>query len=296
MLDKHAVWFNSVDLHSFQTEVEVLFDLGHFISSSFPDFSEECRKEVIKECVTPGATAFKLATASLQRFSNLTPDAWFGPKTKAAVKERFCPLPDIQPAGALSRWSFNDLSVWHDMQSLSGFDEEQLYMQACNMWGNPHTPLTFKWWKSNADPKPNLFAHARRIDGPGKILAWHELPPPNASRNVQLEGRFDTGEAWQQLWQLLSTMAHEIGHGLGLHHSPNPTDLMYHSINGTREPAAGDIAAIQRLYGKGIVIPPPDDPPDDPPPDDDDVELVSRTLLGVTKDGRDLIVEYKLEK
>lgn len=293
MLDKHAVWFNSVDLHSFRTEIEVLFDLGHFLSSSFPDFSEECRKEVIRECTTPSTIAFKMATASLQRFSNLKPDSWFGPLTRKAVSSRFCPLPDIQPAGARSRWSFNDLTVWHDMESLSDFDEVELYMDACNMWAK-HTPLTFKWWKSNADPKPNLFAHARRIDGPGKILAWHELPPPEATRNVQLEGRFDTGELWRVLWQLLSTMGHEIGHGLGLHHSSNPADLMYHSINGTKEPAAGDIAAIQQLYGKGTLPPPPPPPPEKPP--DADVELVSRTLLGVTKDGRDLIVEYKLEK
>ena len=290
MDNRQAIWFNTVDLTEFSNKVEVMFELGHFISSSYPDFSEQTKRNVLNDCRHQSCVLFQEATLSLQKYSNLKQDAAFGPLTVKSVNNRFCPLSDRQAAGRESKWSFNDLTVWHDMQDLSDFDEVEFYMQACNEWAKV-TPLTFKFWQDETDRKPNLFAHARRIDGPGKVLAWQQLPPPNASRNVQLEGRYDTSEAWAVSWQLLSTMIHEIGHGLGLVHSNNPGDIMYHTINGTRVPASGDIRAIRNLYG---IAAPPEPPPVDPPPTSG-VELVSRTLLGVTKDGRDLIVEYKLE-
>lgn len=287
---KNAAWFNTVELDDFQNQVDVLFDLGHFIGSSFPDFSDECRKTVLKECRRGSTSLFLMATRSLQEHSGLKTDSQFGPKTVASVKARFCPLADIQPAGSNSKWSFNDLTVWHDMQSLSAHDEVAAAMTALNMWAK-YTPLTFKFWQSNSDPKPNFYAHARRIDGPGGVLAWHQLPPNNAGRNVQLEGRFDTGEAWRELWFLIATLCHEYGHGLGLRHSRTTSDIMYHTMNGTREPAAGDIAAIRALYGKGTGGTPGPDP--DP---DKIVEIVSRQLLGRTEDGRDLFVQHTLEK
>lgn len=286
-----AIWFKGVNLHEFDNKVEMLFYLGHAIGSSFPDTSEECKKAFVDECKDDGSLPFQQATISLQKFSNLKTDADFGPITRRSVKDRFCPLPDIVPeaANGSSYWGFHDLTVWHDMDSLSPHDEKEVYMDACNMWAK-YTPLTFTWWTSDAVAKANLFAHARRIDGAGGVLAWHYLPPRNAGRNVQLEGRFDTGDNWTALWKLLSTIIHEVGHGLGLRHSKNPRDIMFATINGTKEPAAGDIAAIRAIYGRGNGEP---FPPSPPPVAD---ELVSSKVLGKIKDGRYLVVEHSLRK
>lgn len=286
-----ATWFKTVDLDDFHNRVEMLFYLGHAVSSSFPNFSDECKKAFVDECsCNKNGEVYQQATISLQKFSDLRPDAYFGKVTRKSVKNRFCPLPDIQSEAAQGRsyWGFHDLTVWHDMESLSDFDEKELYMQACNMWAE-HTPLRFKFWENDNDFKPNVYAHARRIDGPGKILAWSRTPPANAGRNVQLEQRYDTSEAWRVLWQLLSTMAHEVGHVLGLDHSKNPLDLMYHTINGTKKPAPGDIAAIRAIYGRGNGDPIPDPEPDL------GVEVVSVQQLGTLKDGRKLVIEYRLE-
>jgi len=144
------------------------------------------------------------------------------------------------------------------------------------------------WWVNDAVGKPNIYAHARRIDGPGKTLAWSYKPSRNANRNEQIEQRYDKRENWTELWRLISTMCHELLHAVGLDHSSNPTDLMYHTINGIREPAVGDIAAMRVIYGSGSDS--------DNGNGDFYDELVSSKVLGRVKDGRYLVVEHSLRK
>jgi len=231
----YASWFKKIDTDNHDEVVDVLTYLGHNTTGNF-----------------------EAATASFQAYSGVKVDGDFGPVTATALKSRYCACPDILPAGAPSKWGFNDLTVWHDMQSLSDLDEVELYMEALSMW-SAVTPLTFTWWAQGNSAKVNIFEHARRIDGSGKILAWSELPPANAGRNVQLEQRFDTSESWPRNL-LLPTMAHELGHALGLGHLQDPDALMYPYMNGTQKPAAPDIRAIQELYGSSGPDPKPPPP------------------------------------
>jgi len=231
----YATWFKKIDTDNHDELVDVLTYLGHYTTGNF-----------------------EAATASFQSYSGVKVDGNFGPATSEALKSRYCACPDILQAGGVSRWGIKNITVWHDMEALSSLNEQNLYMNALAMWAK-HTPLKFKWWEPGDPDKVNIFAHARRIDGSGKILAWSELPPPDASASVQLEQRYDTSEQWPENL-LLPTMAHELGHALGLGHIQQPEALMYPYMNGTQEPAAPDIAAIQALY-------PGSEPEPEPKPD-----------------------------
>lgn len=67
-----------------------------------------------------------------------------------------------------------------------------------------------------------------------------------------------------------STMAHEIGHGIGLDHTPDTTALMYFSetgacFSGPIPLAADDLAGLFTIYPTGAAPPMPPAPPAGPP-------------------------------
>lgn len=226
-------WFKKINVDNHDEVVDALKYLGHWNGDD-------------------SAKSFCAATASFQSYSNVKVDGDFGYATGIALKGRFCACPDILPAGN-NKWHINDLIVWHDMEDRLMGDEQEMYMEACDMWSQV-CPLTFKWWHTDIQRKVNIFAHARRIDGSGKILAWSQLVS-SGNANTQLEQRYDNSENWTRNL-LLPTKAHEIGHALGLGHSQDPNALMYPSMNGTQKPGRWDIQAIQAKYGT------PTDPPD----------------------------------
>jgi hypothetical protein len=71
---------------------------------------------------------------------------------------------------------------------------------------------------------------------------------------------FDDSEDWQvgSGVDLFTVALHETGHALGLGHSDQPGDVMYPYYRMVTGLAAGDIAAIQAVYGTtpGFVTPP----------------------------------------
>ncbi|MBN3309047.1 MMP28 protein, partial [Amia calva] len=88
------------------------------------------------------------------------------------------------------------------------------------------------------------------FDGPGGALA-HAFFPCRGEAHFDLEERWTLGEGKGH--NLLVVLAHEIGHTLGLQHSPVRNALMspYYKRLGAA-PLLGwdDIAAVQQLYGK----------------------------------------------
>jgi hypothetical protein len=180
---------------------------------------------------------------------------------------------------AISQWDKTDLSYafTDGTPDLPGDEEDQIVAQAFGLWA-AQTPLTFTEITntSSADIVISWVrggqAEAEPFDGPGGVLAHASFPNPYDERQVILE--FDEDEDWvnsnTQDVDLLTVATHEIGHTLGLDHSPDPDAIMYASYSGPhRFLSDDDIAGIHAIYGVASAPnPAPQAPPVDvtPPP------------------------------
>lgn len=116
-----------------------------------------------------------------------------------------------------------------------------------------------------------------KIDGPGSVLADHQLPLGN---DVQLLGRFDRGEFWSSSRPVPpntvpfdTTFLHESCHGCGLPHTQVPNSLMNPFLNQSlTDLTAWEIEELKTRYGEPIAPPsgpvPPTTPPTAPSPVD----------------------------
>jgi hypothetical protein len=98
------------------------------------------------------------------------------------------------------------------------------------------------------------------IDGPGKVLAWSELPNGSDS---PLRQRYDTGEDWDDA-MALGVIAHEGGHALGLPHGPQGALLAPYFNRDVLKPQEWDRRQMVARYGPPRHTPPPPPSPTDP--------------------------------
>lgn len=117
--------------------------------------------------------------------------------------------------------------------------------------------------------KADFLVLARRIDGPGGILAEHELPPGD---DRTIRGWLDLKEQWTTA-MLLAVWTHELGHGLGLSHTNVANSLMNPFYNPSiSTPQKWDIESVRNLYGKAkpkevpADFPVPSNPTGEPAP------------------------------
>jgi Matrixin/Glucodextranase, domain B len=98
------------------------------------------------------------------------------------------------------------------------------------------------------------------FDGPGGALAHTFLPTSANAEPLAGDMHFDDDESWHigTSVDLFTVALHETGHALGLGHSDQPGDVMYPYYRFATGLAAGDISAVQAVYGStpGYVTPP----------------------------------------
>jgi hypothetical protein len=93
------------------------------------------------------------------------------------------------------------------------------------------------------------------FDGPGGVLAHCFYPPPVNAGAIAGDCHYDDDEKWVTPAvggvgiDVVTVMAHEIGHGLGLTHSTDPNALMYPFYSGRRAYLSYD--DISRIVAAG---------------------------------------------
>ncbi len=104
-----------------------------------------------------------------------------------------------------------------------------------------------------------------RVDGnPGITITFWELGVGgglgNAGIEINTSLAFRYGDTQSQpigTWDLVTVLAHEVGHRLGLDHSPDPSSIMYESLDNGRSirtlPTV-DIQAIRALDGPPNIV------------------------------------------
>lgn len=230
----------------------------------------------------------------------LTVDGKLGPKTFTALMNTpRCARPDhsLLRSGAITEsiWARKHLTYYVSRRDtdMSTARWDEILELAFDAWANV-SGLTFE--RVDTTNKAKLImsvgtGETHNFDGPGRVLAWAQLPP---TRNYdgQLLMRFDTNETWTEYGSgrgihLVNVATHEIGHMLGLDHSSVSTALMAPFYNARlKDPQQNDdVTRVQNFYGKGTGSPPiptPEPPPTPNPEPEPDVPAPSdlRALLG----------------
>jgi hypothetical protein len=250
-----------------------LFALGHFLDW-VPSLDYEAWQKVLKDVTSQDCTAFRDATASLQRYAGpdcrgreLLVDGRYGFMTASTHRGRFCGCPDRLPQRgpeAITRWVGGSIGVWTD-STYREFNPT-LYLEAAQWWSDI---CGIRFHQAASKAEADIWAAVRGIDGASNTLAWSYLPGHDqkvrsAGGRSQIEQRYDLEPMFADRQGVKEVADHEIGHAAGMEHSPSKNDIMsaYYSGNKFKHGATETKWMVQRY---GAVTP---DVPDEPDPGD----------------------------
>lgn len=217
----------------------------------------------------PQYTSGSEAVASLDlqtfNFAMLEYQALLGvPPSEDNAEVRFCLHPDRPPVrSGICKWGHSPIT-WHTEGGLNGVSAAD-FKATADMAYAKWAAVCGAVFKYIPNPKTaNLWLHAANLGGSGGVLADQQLPC-GASSTAQMEGRYDS-EFWRLPGSsvgripLLTTIVHEMGHGIGIDHGPQGC-IMAPTLNMMlQELQAWDIAEGRKRYGDpkpSAPVPPP---------------------------------------
>ncbi len=147
-----------------------------------------------------------------------------------------------------SRWALRSLRYWQQI-AYPGVDPAEISADYAEAWRRMTAVCGLTASPATSPGEANILAVSAPIDGPYNVLALSELPGTDAWASV-LHQTFDSAESELSKDQRIACMAHEIGHCLGLGHSPEGSgNLMDPILSSVGTPQAGDVAELQARYG-----------------------------------------------
>lgn len=208
--------------------------------------------------------ALKAVVESYQAWHGLLVDGVVGAKTCDSLHEpRFCRHPDnYEPpaslGGAINRWGKRRLAI--EVRGSLGRVRDDVFrdrvLTGARRWSEVAN-LAFDLVTEGGD----LILDTGRIDGPGRTLAFFQLPP-NDGFLGKLAGTADDDERWEEQIPIADVICHELGHALGLGHTNVRRQLMNPMLSDISTPQAGwDVPQVQARYGRPTAPPQPPSPP-----------------------------------
>ncbi len=246
---------------------------GYLPSGRFSDL-KGWRPAVEKDVPDPSVydEVLEQAVVLYQSQNALEPDGVVGPKTLTRMRAHRCGNPDVIPSNGPqpfvisgSRWPTKGLRYSFDNTGvdLTEAQVRAVLRDAFDRWQQA-SPLTFTEVASDAQAEmrigwfdgehgdSNPFDDAGTFEG--NVLAHCFFPPPGGG-GFAGDCHFDEHEVWSLDLpptgiDLLTVAIHELGHGLGLHHSAEETAVMFASYEGPRRQlTTDDVNGIQAIYG-----------------------------------------------
>jgi hypothetical protein len=248
---ERAVRSSGYGLRSVGDIRQYLFDLGHFHDPVVGFVSHIRPWESILD-VDETSKDFKAAVKSYQRMRPLVEDGFFGPVTQErAIQEAGfrCGLPDVMEKRAnLSEWPEpcqRDVTTAHRIGSLRFSDGQGRTIQDAWEYGITRWNLVSGVVLSSIESMSKARVSATANAEQSGILAWSELPNNSCATHLSQSYNSRVTWAWQLLW---TTIAHEVGHAIGLPHGGRGIMQPAHDPS-VRELDSWDIDEVVKRYG-----------------------------------------------
>lgn len=206
----------------------------------------------------------KQALQRFQEYHHLPVTGEFDTATLGLMGQPRCGFPDTAEYVLQgNKWNKTNLTYgFNEFSSdLSAGQIRSAVTQAFGLW-SAVTPLSFQEVSMSSNPDIVIrfvtgnHGDGSPFDGLSGTLAHAFYPPPNGGA-IAGDTHLDDAETWSvnlppSGTDLVSVLAHEFGHALGLAHSTVNGALMYPYYSGPhRYLHSDDVGGIQELYGTG---------------------------------------------